>query len=332
MPDRSMDAPRVKPRGRKRLILLGFLALAGVLIAITGRYVVARTIAARSKPPTALIRVLKQTPVLMPGRAVEPPEDFESYRNSQAQLIRSNYVCGPALRSPKVSQLPLVAKQSDPGDWLAELIQVTVVPESEIIRVSIDLPDRDQAQALLHAVMDSYIETVIEDERNRQHKRLETLQKIWQTHQSDLKSKRKAIRELSSVVGTSDKPEIEIPRAMNLEDLRASRTDLRKIRLDKVAAETRLARRKGEKTATPLETAAIEETVATLAAQEKFLQSNEAKTLEWIVRQQSQVMDLDQERDEIKALHDSASKIAEEIQTLEVNLDAPQRIMVLTKG
>jgi hypothetical protein len=97
----------------------------------------------------------------MPGRAAEPPEDFEFYRNSQAALIKTRYVCEPALRSPKVSRLPLVAKQSDPGAWLTELVQVTVVPESEIIRVSIDLPDRDQAQALLHAVMDSYIETVV---------------------------------------------------------------------------------------------------------------------------------------------------------------------------
>jgi hypothetical protein len=112
--------------------------------------------------------------------------------------------------------------------------------------------------------------------------------------------------------------------------LKASRTDLRKNRLDKVAADTRLARRKGEKTATPLEIAAIEETVATLSAQEKLLQSDELKALESIEKTQIHTMDLESERDQIKALHDFASKIAEEVETLEVNRDAPKLIRVLS--
>jgi hypothetical protein len=65
------------------------------------------------------------------------PDDFEIFKNTQQQLIRTDYVIKAALRPEAVNQLPIVAREEDPDRWLAEEIKTRFPNEGELMNLSV---------------------------------------------------------------------------------------------------------------------------------------------------------------------------------------------------
>jgi hypothetical protein len=54
----------------------------------------------------------------------ETEEEFDAYRKTQVQLIKSPFVLTAALRRPEISKLEAVRNKDDQVGWLQERIQV----------------------------------------------------------------------------------------------------------------------------------------------------------------------------------------------------------------
>ncbi|MDO4425307.1 MAG: hypothetical protein Q4D17_06050, partial [Planctomycetia bacterium] len=86
-------------------------------------------------------------------------------RNAQATLIRSNIVLGPALQQSGISKLNCLRNEEDKVYWLAQHLNVGYTG-SEILTISINGPDRDELIKILTAVRDSYMQEIVQFERD----------------------------------------------------------------------------------------------------------------------------------------------------------------------
>ena len=93
--------------------------------------------------------------------------DFEIYKGTQQQLLTSDVVLIAALRKPEAASLAVVQKQDDPVKWLARNLRVELPPNSEIMRVSLTTSKPDEAALLVGAVVDAYMNEVVDAERHR---------------------------------------------------------------------------------------------------------------------------------------------------------------------
>jgi len=160
-------AMNVTPRRRPRRILAmaAVVMVAGMLLVgvLSGRAIGQAKTAAKKQTATVVLRVMSQAPSLLP----EPHADRENdavFLNTQLALIKSEYVIVPALRSPRVANLPIVKQQDDPATWLEGLLKVEVVPNTELVKISITSPEPSLSVTLVNVVVETYLVTVVEDQ------------------------------------------------------------------------------------------------------------------------------------------------------------------------
>ena len=98
---------------------------------------------------------------------------FEIYKGTQQQLLTSDVVLIAALRKPEAASLAVVQKEDDPVRWLAKNLRVDYPGNAEIMRVSLAGERPDEVAVLVGAVVDAYMNEVVDAERHRQRDRLE---------------------------------------------------------------------------------------------------------------------------------------------------------------
>jgi succinoglycan biosynthesis transport protein ExoP len=79
------------------------------------------------------------------------------YLQTQIGLITSDRVLGPAINSTEVVNLSTIRNSDDPREYLREHMLVEIVKDAYLIRVALELPDRNQAAAIVNAVVHSYL-------------------------------------------------------------------------------------------------------------------------------------------------------------------------------
>jgi hypothetical protein len=94
------------------------------------------------------------------GTAKQETVDFttvKSYLQTQVNLITSDLVLTKALASPEIRDLSFVTKTDDPGADLRKHLDVKIVKDAYLIRVALELPNGNEAAAIINAVIDSYL-------------------------------------------------------------------------------------------------------------------------------------------------------------------------------
>ena len=135
-------------------ILLLWLLIAGPIIAAIQQFV---------EPTYEAFSTLQIEPTKRDlfGPTLPGNSDYRSvapYLNTQAQLITSDRVLNQALADHSVSELPWLAASADPTVSLREEMVVEVVADAFLIRVALELPDGNQAAAIVNAVVRSYMD------------------------------------------------------------------------------------------------------------------------------------------------------------------------------
>src|SRR5579872_3074351 len=73
----------------------------------------------------AEVRILRRNPnLLFDNQPVESKEEFESYRQTQARMVKSQFVLNAALRDPIISRSNLLKDEPHPLKYLEEHIEV----------------------------------------------------------------------------------------------------------------------------------------------------------------------------------------------------------------
>jgi hypothetical protein len=286
----------------------------------------------------ALLHVNSSEPYILfpPDRPSNPSRtDFATFQRTQEALIKSRLVLGAAIRRLEYGTPDVIKREADPMGWLAKNVRADFDLGPEILRVSLRDTEPTGAVVVVNAVVDAYLDEVVGIETKHKRDRFEFLKQNWARYQESLREKRRELRRLGEAVGTEAEGAASGRDRLRAEQLSACRRELLRVRLERAASETRLARRKAAKEPGDEARKAIdslEEGVAVLDAQEKVLKEEEARLVVEPRASNRARLDLNAIRQEIAAGEAVAGRIGAEIEVLNVELQAPPRVRLLERA
>lgn len=177
-------------------------------------------------------------------------DDSVNYQRTQAILIRSRWVLNAALK--KVPNLSIVKDKVDVLDWLDSQLQVDTNMGTEIIRVSLSGDEPQEIKTLLSAVVEAYMKEIVNKEHDKRLAHYTQLKGIYNTFDTALTTKRKALRAMESGGTGYDEATLAVTHKFNLEQL----SNVNKQLTDCVAEIHRLKAGLGPRTST-LKTSAL---------------------------------------------------------------------------
>ncbi len=202
--------------------------LLGVCSAVAGAGLAWKVIPASKYTARSLIKVATTPPKIV-FDTHETGTNYHTYQRTQVTLVKSRTVLNSALRNPKVAGLESVREQTDPVEWLEKALIADFPGGSEILQVTLS-GDRPQDLAILvNAVIDSYMDNVVNREARERLGRHEGLKKIYEQYQSGLELQRKTLKETVESLGTSDKQTLALKQQFSLDHLAQTKAELMQI-------------------------------------------------------------------------------------------------------
>ena len=187
----------------------------------------------------ALIRVRAVTQSIMSmGRRGQGIHDYETYKQTQAALIKSPYVVNAALRRPEIFNLRMVQAEENPVAWLAGEISVTNPQNSEVLRITMKGEIRDEIVKIVNAVNQAYMEEIVQADRDSLLERLDILKRTYRQNVTTIKDKQDAVYKLAEQVGTTDAHAARITQELEMERLFTFRKKRNQIELELREVET----------------------------------------------------------------------------------------------
>lgn len=128
----------------------------------------------------ALIRIASTEPRLVFPTMMTEGADFNTFRHTQAELLRSRFILQTALREPRVAELTSV--REDPEvvlRWMERDLRVEFLEGSEILRLSLTGTEPSELTVLVNAIKDTYMREVVATEFAKRQARLEFLERTY---------------------------------------------------------------------------------------------------------------------------------------------------------
>jgi hypothetical protein len=321
---------------RKSIVIVSFVLaviVAGVVL-LAGNSSLLRAAQETGKSPRASLHIARRPPHVLFSTA-EDPEDYPRYLKMQEILIKSRLVLSSALRDPKIAGLPSIKDRPDPFAWLQQYLEVTNPRDTEILQISMasgsGASGADQA-TLINAVKRAYMDKVVNVDTARRAEKLKQLKGLKDKYGAILNAKRETVRKLSETAGGGEHlldPKKDVLHRLAY-DLRTRRLQLR---LERTEAETLLERRKkADGSATEparKEIAALEDRLAVLKASQTVLDEELERLAGEMQHAAILELDLEQHKDEIAQMEETARKIGAEVEALNIEIQAPPRIRLI---
>ena len=147
---------------------------------------------------TSLLRVEPaQIEIFSPTASGRDSGDIRSvpYLETQISLIKSDKVLDPAVADPTVNKLPSIKKSQDPKSDLRDDLVVVPVEGANLISVSLELPNPDEAVAIVKSVVQSYLTQNTEYSRSANRELAESLEQQLTKIRAEIDTKRTSLRE-----------------------------------------------------------------------------------------------------------------------------------------
>lgn len=245
---------------------------------------------------------------------------YDIYQETQAALITSNFVITGALRDNEVNQLPFIASQADPVDWIASKLQVMRGEKSELIGLRLQIPfgqrgNTQQWELLLDKILDSYLQEIVSKERLDSVAVLTKLRKRYATVFDGVTRKQDEILELEKQLGAG--PQVAWLREHAMQ--RIERLDAKLLELELQQQRTEVLND---------ENAQVESRV--LAAQIKFVTEERDSELERADQYGGgNSGDVEARKLDLASLRNEMATLRQEMQVLEASIDGPDRVTVI---
>jgi capsular polysaccharide biosynthesis protein len=284
----------------------------------------------------ALLRIAGETPKLVFDTAENRGRsDFEIYKRTQKELMRSRFVLNAALRSPDIERLPAVREEDDAVSWLEKHINIDFPGEAEIMRVSFSHKNAETAAAIANAVEKAYMQQVVDVERIHRMERLESLEKLLNNSEDKMHAKQADLKRLADRLGTGDGNALTSKQQITLQHFATLQNEHTKIQFELMRAKHTLAALEEASNSEIAMDAPVEPEKdrrnlrlkkAVLMAQEK--QMNEEvkkfeKEAESIGRSS---IDVEMMRTDLKQIEKMSNDLGREIEWLRVELRSPSRV------
>ena len=157
--------------------------------------------------------------------------EYEAYRKTQVQLIKSPLVLMAALRRPGINNLEMLTDEQDKVGWLMRYVQVSAPMESEVLQVRLRGEDPKEITQIVNAVTNSYLNDVVNKEKAERLARRDTLEKKYKENMAEVRERLDTYHNLAKSLGTTDSEEVATQRALLLDHLgtlRAQQTQLQR--------------------------------------------------------------------------------------------------------
>ena len=151
---------------------------------------------------------------------------FKIYKSTQQQFVTSRFVLTAALRPSEIASLRCVKQQKDPVVWLAKELKVRFPGEAEIMQISLTGQNAKEMATLVRAVVDAYMDEVINVERNGRRIRLSELDRVCTDKETEIRARRSDLKNLAEQLGTGDTQALSLKQQMALQQLSSYRREL----------------------------------------------------------------------------------------------------------
>jgi capsular polysaccharide biosynthesis protein len=118
-----------------------------------------------------------------------------NYLRTQVDVITSNPVLESALANPFVVNLPTIKRFEDPRYELREKLKVEIIADTNLIRIALELPNKDEAVAIVKAVTNSYVVQNVTYSRRAGRAHTETYETQLMKIEKDIDSKRNMLKD-----------------------------------------------------------------------------------------------------------------------------------------
>ena len=202
----------------------------------------------RGYEAVAWLRVRDKGGMLSHGR---DNAEYESYKKTQLQLMKSPYVLQAALRKPGIENLETLREAGgDPIGWLSRGLMVSASPESEVVQVRLRGKNPEEVAKVLNAVTTSFLDDVVNKERTERLGRRDALEKKFKENMAELRTRRETLNNLARTLGTRDSSEVATQRGLLMDHVGTLRGLLVQTQRDITAIDAELwiaeARESGE--------------------------------------------------------------------------------------
>lgn len=178
----------------------------------------------RSYEAMAWMRVRDRGGMLSQGR---DPGELEAYKKTNLSLMKSSGVVQAALRRPGIESLSTLREAgSDQVGWIAKKLQILAPSDSEIVQVKLRGKNAEDVSKIVNAVIDSFLEDVVNKDRTERLSRRDALEKKFKENQAELRSRRDTLNSLAKQLGTRDSQEVATQRGLLMDHLHSIRWDL----------------------------------------------------------------------------------------------------------
>lgn len=219
--DGGLDFKRVWHAFRRRwlpAVLLGLVAatLAGVPVWL---------LLPRGYEAVSWLRVRDKTGMFSAGG--RDNAEYESYRRTQVQLIKSPFVLVSALRRPGISELQTMTEEKeDQVGWLTRNIEVAAPMESEVLQVKLRGENASDVKEIVNAVTRSYLDDIVNKEKTERLERRDTIERQHKANVVELRRKRTEYNDLARTLGADDSVEVATQRALLIDHLNLLRSQM----------------------------------------------------------------------------------------------------------
>ncbi len=160
----------------------------------------------------ATLQLLSAHPTLLgkltADQAQPVTNEFDYFRDTQQGILKDRFVMLAALRDPKLKNRACIAREDAKGNtiaWLTDEIHVDFqTKNSGIMYVSATEPDREDAAALVNAVVDAYMKEVVYGDVEQRRNRLSELTKIYADKEEEVRLKRQTLKQELENSGAGD--------------------------------------------------------------------------------------------------------------------------------
>jgi polysaccharide biosynthesis transport protein len=123
---------------------------------------------------------------------------ISTYLKTQLGLITSAKVLNPAISDPLVVNLHTIRQAVDPKSDLVEKLKVDIVPDTNLIRIALELPNPEEAATIVQAVVQSYLSQNTDFSRSANRDLTQSLKQQLMKIGSEIELKRSMLKDLST--------------------------------------------------------------------------------------------------------------------------------------
>jgi|GEM_PF-501130 len=239
--DGGLDAKRLLHALRRRwLPALALALVTGLAVAVPVWLYLPRGYEA-----VVWLRIRASGTILSEGRSAE----YDAYRKTQLQLLRSPVVLNAALRKPGISSLRMITEQDDPQSWLARTIEPVLQGDAEVMQLKFRGSVADETAKILNAITSCYLDDIVNKDRQDRLSRRDQLEKKFKENQTELRSRRETFNDLARTLGSRDSQEVATQRGLLMDQLGTAKGRMNQAEndLERLEAEIAIVElRKGE--------------------------------------------------------------------------------------